>query len=153
MSKLKLFLLFFLIIIISFLTLRFSHLAESHSELRYIPEIGESGYVNYVTYLHVENYILMGLLLLVVLYFIISFLYSIFKDKTYGKYFLLIIPFNILLIFLLYNFVKGITYWLDMSGTHIDQFLGYMTLFIGLINLAIFGITFLIIHSIEKKKI
>lgn len=132
MSKLKLFILLFLIIISSYLTLDLSH------EAKNIALMDERGhYTNYQVYLDLENYILMGILIILSLYFIICIL----KEENYRRFFL---SYNIILFILLIPLAYLFTSYRDIVGLHIDRFLGVIIISLGIINLIVFSIRFLV---------
>lgn len=132
LKKSKALILLSLIIIISFLTLLFSNMGE----MTYFTD--EDGHIiNYKKYLYTENYILMGILVLLALYFFICLVYGVFKDKNYPKRILII---NIILLLLLTPLVAIFTFYSDFIGLHIDQFLGGLFLILGIINILIFAV-------------
>lgn len=135
LTKSRAVVLLIIIILLAFLTLRFSHQAtfiegEMYNSLRNVT----TPYI-YATYLYVENYILMSLLFLACAYFFFSFIYSIFWEKIYGKKYLFILLFELLLFFGFYYYVLGRTSYLDTIGIHVDKFWGLMLMLMGAINL------------------
>lgn len=140
LSKLKIYISLFLLLVFSFLTLFFSHEAE------YSMKNG----VMYATYLHIENYILMAISILIIAYYLISQIYMFFKEKN--KYYLLMFITNIVLLFILSPYFAGHTSYNDSIGLHIDNFVGLLFLLFSVINLIILSLTFLIIYLNELPR-
>ncbi len=102
------------------------------------------------TYLHIENYILMWVSILIIAYFIISQIYMFFKEKN--RYYLLMLITNILLLIGLSPYVLGQTTYEDFIGLHIDEFIGLLFLLFSIINLIALSLIFLIIHLVKNRK-
>jgi len=139
LSKLKIYFSLVLLLGSSFLTLFFSNKTEFNIE----------DHILRATYLHVENYILIIISTLILIYFIISQIFTFFKEKN--KSFLLMFVLNILLLFGLSPFVYGQTFYSDFIGLHIDKFVGLLFFLLSIINLVVLSILFLIIFLAKKK--
>ena len=140
LSKLKIYISLFLLLISSFLTLFFSNKAEFNME----------GDVMNATYLHIENYALMLMTVLIIAYYLISQIYMFLKEKN--KYYLLMSITNVLLLLVLSSYVIGQTTYKDSIGLHIDKFIGLLCLFFSIINLIILSLVFLIIYLVKNNK-
>ncbi len=139
LSKLKIYFSLFLLLISSFLTLFFSNKTEFNIK---------DNIMN-ATYLHIENYLLITISTLIFIYFIISQIYTFFKEKN--KYILLIIILNSLLLLGLSPLLYGQSVYDDFIGLHIDKFIGLLFLLLSVINLIILSILSLIIFLAKKN--
>ena len=140
LSKSKIYIVLILLLIFSFLTLFFSNKAEFNME----------GYVMNATYLHIENYILISISILIIAYYIISQIYMFIKEKN--KYYLSMSIVNILLLLGLSPFILGQTTYEDFVGLHVDEFISFLFLLFSVINIIVLSLIFLIIHLVKNRK-
>ena len=132
LDKLKVLILLFIILGLSIIVLSLSNMG---TVKQYTADDGHV--VNYKKYLYTPNYIAMGLLLLFALYFFVCLVYSVAKQKNYPKSLLIT---NIILFVVLAPITAMFSSFRDMIGLHIDMFLGYLFLYLGIINFIIFAI-------------
>ncbi len=140
LSKVKIYINLIILLMFSFLILFFSHTAEFDME----------GYVMNATYLHIENYILMVISILIIVYYLVCQIYTFFKEKN--KYYLSMSIINILLLFGLSPYILGQTFYSDLIGLHIDKFIGLLFLMFSIINLIVLSLIFLIMHFVKNRK-
>ena len=140
LSKLKIYISLFLLLISSFLTLFFSNKTEFNME----------GHIMNATYLNIENYILMLISVLIIAYYLISQINMFLKEKN--KYYLSMIIINVLLLLILSPYVIGQTTYSDFIGLHIDKFIGLLFLLFSITNLIILSLIFLIIYLVKNRK-